>query len=194
MNDISILSRSTTRLVTLDEVKKHCRLPLTSTAEDTSLEAKIDTATELIEDDCRVSLVETQYRLYIDGFPCRDEKGRRPLELKRGPVVSVEKVEYFNELGVWVEIDEADYFVNLRDDFPNIIEQIDKTWPEDVSKLPYSVRVEYTAEVPVIDSRIKHAICEVVAYLRRASGGVTIENLQEMPGWANIKRLLRGLK
>lgn len=194
LNNPETISRSTSRLITVEEVKRHCRLNLADTAEDATIEKLIDIATEMAEEECQVSLVETEYRLYLCGFPAKNEAGMRPLYLERGPVISVEKVEYFNAAMAWTEIDADTYFVNLRDLFPSVIEAPDCSWPSDAAALPYNVRVEYTAKVVELKEQHRHALKEIVAGLRRAKGAVITEDLKMMPEWFGIRRLLRGLK
>lgn len=70
--------------VSLETVKKHLRIDLINTDEDTLLEGLIRAATEYVESYCRISIIETRWRLSLSSFPDSGE----PIELPRRPLVT----------------------------------------------------------------------------------------------------------
>ncbi len=184
-----IITRSATMPVSLDEVKRHCRMRPGDTSEDAHLTLLIDSAVEVAESELNRSLVETAYLLKMTGFPELDEEGERPIYLYRPPVVSVESVKYYNESNVLTTVSADDYQLDLSED-PRIIEGVDKDWPTDVHKKINSVEVRFTCNTVTVKSNIKLALCELVAGARKARGGVTPQDLKLMPHWFGIQRLL----
>ena len=78
--------------LTLAEIKAHLRID--GTAEDGLLTSLITTVREYLERATGLALISQGWRLYLDTWP-----GSGVLEISRGPVISIEAVRTFDELG-----------------------------------------------------------------------------------------------
>jgi uncharacterized phiE125 gp8 family phage protein len=83
--------------LTLADLKGHIRVD--GDDEDTLLASLIAVAREHLERATGLALISQGWRLYLDGWP---DNG--PLEILRGPVLSVDAVRAFDELGEESEV------------------------------------------------------------------------------------------
>jgi uncharacterized phiE125 gp8 family phage protein len=130
--------QSFTEPLTLAEVKTFLGLPERSPAEtdeDDMLEGFIIAAREVAEILHGRDLVEKQYDLALDYFPCE-------IEL-RTPLVSVDLVQYTDSDGVDHAVDAADYFVDTARGL--LMPAYGTSWPSFTARPSSAVLVRFTA-------------------------------------------------
>ena len=88
----ALITPSPSEAISLAEVKAHLRLD--GDDENALLTSLIRTAREHLERTCGLALIRQSWRLYLDRWP---EAGM--VEFLRGPVMSVDAVRAFDELG-----------------------------------------------------------------------------------------------
>ena len=106
--------------------------------DDALIESWAVTARMMVEADSRLSLVRKTVKHRLPEFP-----GNGYIELPRGPVVSVESIQYFDADDNEQTLDESKYRVDLER-FPAVIWDIaGNTWPW-TSERHDAVTVSYT--------------------------------------------------
>lgn len=80
------IAASASMPVTLAEAKAHLRIDAVNTAEDSVIEALIQASTDWVENYCRISILESRWRMRLNHFPSSGE----PIELPIRPLVLVD--------------------------------------------------------------------------------------------------------
>lgn len=77
------IAASSSLAVALEDAKAHLRIDPVNTAEDSVIEGLIQAATDWVENYCRISILESRWRMRLDHFPTSGE----PIELPIRPLV-----------------------------------------------------------------------------------------------------------
>lgn len=121
--------------VTLAEAKAHLRVDFAD--DDAYIEALIATARVAAEERLERTLVNTPWRLTLDGFPAA-------IKLPMPPLVSVEAVEFRDADGLGMTLDPQDYEVDTINEPGYVVPAPGARWPA-VGPGINGVRVSYTA-------------------------------------------------
>lgn len=175
--DVRITTDATAELVSLREVKEHCRIDASFQDDDTYLATLITVAREMAEQFTRRSLATKTLELILDDFPCQDY-----IELPRGPVQSLTSIKYKDSAGSETTWAATNYILNADIWTPIVSLTYGNTWP---SFTPYptgAVRVVYVAGFTAanLPTPIHHAILMLAGELyenREASSPVDMKKL-----------------
>lgn len=164
----------TSEPVTLTEAKAHLRVSTSS--EDTPIGLMITAAREYVELYTGVSLMTRTWALTLGAFA-------DPIELPRGPVASIDAVEYVDANGDPQTIDAADYELDVASTPAQLVRADGFSWPE-LGATANAVTVTYTAGMdtfPTEFTDLKLAILLMIGhfYLNREAAGSA--NLAEVP-------------
>lgn len=143
--------------VSLEEAKAQCRV--TGDHEDTLLERLIRSATAHVERTLDLSLTTRTYRLTLDAFT-------DTIELRRGPVQSVESLQYVDGDGITQTVSTEDYTVDLVSSSAWIVRNSGASWPA-IMDAVNAVSVTYVAgfdELPSDLEDLKHAILLLIGH------------------------------
>lgn len=154
-------------VMTVDYVASQVLRVANGTAEDDFIEACIRSATDLCEKETGLALPEQTWQQVMSRFPY----GRRPIVLRRLPLIEVESISYVDEDGETQSLtaSPAEYDVLPSGEFTRaqIVPVYDTTWPTTRCQ-PDAVTVTYRAgwaDVAQIHERLKTGIGLVVAEL-----------------------------
>lgn len=120
-------------------VKDHLRIERDETAYDDDLDELIRAAAEMVEGECHVTLVSTQYRIKWDCPPC--DVVRLPV----WPVISVDAIKYLDSGGTLTTLDAAEYRTELVQCPATVRPAISTSWPSTQADAIDGFRVEVTA-------------------------------------------------
>jgi uncharacterized phiE125 gp8 family phage protein len=154
---IRIVTAPTETPVTLEEAKEHCRVDLD--VDDAVLTRHIGAAARWAEGYLQRPIVTQTRELLLDAFPAC------AIELRDGPVTTVESVKYIDANGVNQEL--GDMQLDLFSDPARILPGWGSSWPGTRDALN-AVVVRYTAGYGAaadVPDDIKSAILLVVADL-----------------------------
>lgn len=142
----------------LADIRKHLRVEgVTSSDEDAVLDTYIKAATALVENHCRIALIDQTWTGYLDAFPGADEW----IELPRPPFISLTTLKYYDTDGVQQTLDKNVYCQLDTYSRPGrILRAYNQTWP---STQPRKQAVEVVwkagfANAATVPIEIKHAI------------------------------------
>lgn len=170
--------------VDLDEAKAHARIEVDD--DDKLIQGLIATATQYAETYTQRALIEQQWEVLLDSWPCRE----RWLNIPHPPLRSIDEVTYLDRHGdeqVW----EEENFRILKPSGPTcepgrIVLRQGTSWPHAINE-PGSIKVKFTAgyglhgaQVPAeLRLAIKTHVAEM--YENRESTVLTGAVLQEVP-------------
>lgn len=174
---LKLKTAPTTRLFTIDEIKKACDIERTD--HDNLLNALIDAATAYLDGYRGVlgrAILSQVWELYYDEFPSD------ALHIPLGPVISVDSVEYVNLAGSYVTWTKSgNYEVDLASVEAWIKPVV--TWPTPMSTMN-AVRVTFTAghaaSDPVLAS-IKQAVALLVRHWYDNGSAASEMKMEELP-------------
>jgi hypothetical protein len=174
--------------VTLTRAKKHCRIDEDLTLEDDLITAFITCAREYAERHTQRQLVTARWRLTMDRFPGRSERGRygfigpsdilaggwscferHMIRLPRPPVQSIEAVKYYDPDGVLQTLAANEYHADLTREPARLAPAPGdgaKGWPSAQRRMA-AVQIEYTAgygDAAAVPESIKNAILLMVGH------------------------------
>jgi len=136
------------RPLSLTEVKTHLRLPLSSTAEDTMLEAMIDAVTNYVEQYTRRDLINKTYIAYTDKFPPSYMAfvyiDRGQIQLNRSRLQSIQSIQYLLN-GTLTTVDPTTYYSTIDPDFSSIYLVDGQDWPQIIDDRKQAVRITFVA-------------------------------------------------
>jgi uncharacterized phiE125 gp8 family phage protein len=173
--------------VTLEQLKRHARLPLDLDEEDGEVVAYGKAARRLVEKRTALRFVDQTLATTFEAFPC----GSDPLRLPWAPVRSLVAVTYRDEAGAEATLDPAAY--RLKGETPGEVRlvDVDARWPDGSE-----VRVEYVAghgdgpdDVPE-DARL--AVCVLAAHWYQTRLPVATASAASVP--LHVKDLVDGLR
>lgn len=121
--------------VTLADAKTHLRVDVPD--DDAYIEALIAVARTAAEDRLQRTLVNTAWRLTLDGFP-------PAIMLPMPPLVSVQSVQFRSADGEWLTLDAQDYDVDPVNEPGYVVPAPGVRWPS-VGAGINGVQVNYTA-------------------------------------------------
>lgn len=154
-----ITTEPATTPVSLDEVKAHLRVDFAD--EDELITGMIGTATEMIEAETGLALINREYEVAYDCL-------HRAVILPVMPAVSVASIQFLDTDNTLQTIDSADYRLIDRHEKPQVIPAYGKVWPT-VLAVPESVFVRYVAghgENPAdVPETLRQAVLKTVASL-----------------------------
>lgn len=156
---LSVKTDASTWPVTLAEAKQHLRV--TSSAEDTLIEALIPTATVMVENYTNLGLAQRTLIMRCRDWPCEELVLWYPL------VTSVVAVRYLDQEGVEQTLDPSVYQVDIEGSLrPSVSLGWTQTWPIIRPQHPSPVRVEYNSGYGAsIPTPLKQAILMMMADL-----------------------------
>lgn len=155
-----VITEPASEPLTLAEAKA---LPRVTTSDDDALLTRlIIAARKIVETRTWLSLITQTIELTLRDFPI----GRRPILLPRGPIQSIESIEYVDAEGVTQEL--AEFQTSLNSEPPCIEPAYDDYWPI-ARKQPAAVTITFVAgfgdagtDVP---EHIRHAMRLLIAEL-----------------------------
>lgn len=150
---LTLLTAPTVWPVTLEEARAHCRVR--SNDEDALIQGYIRAATKMIELSLGISIATQTWKLTLDEFS-------NAIELPRGPVLSVDSVEYYDAEGAAQTVSTALYTADLSSDPQWVVLNSDEAWP-DVLDGVNAVSVTYTAGM-IEDEDLRHAILLLIGH------------------------------
>lgn len=170
---LTLLTPATVFPVTLVEARAQCRV--TSTDEDTLIEGYVRAATRHVENALSLSIAEQTWKLTLDEFS-------DAIELLRGPVVSVQSVQYVDEDGVTQTLDADLYTVDLTSDQQWLVRNSDATYPSLLDGVN-AVAITYTAGMGTVPDDLKHAILMLIAHWHSSRAATETGNVipREVP-------------
>lgn len=136
---IKVITPNANLPIDLSEMKAH--LYLVGTADDAELTNKILEIKELAENFTHRFFLTTVAEYALDGFPSES----RELWIPRPPLVSVQKVEYYDVDGVLQEMPLSDFFVDTRSTIGKLVLKSGKSFPATEEGRPNSVVITFTA-------------------------------------------------
>jgi uncharacterized phiE125 gp8 family phage protein len=169
---LTLVTPPTVWPVTLDEARAHLRVRHTD--ENNYITALIKAATRYVEQTLSTSIAEQTWKLTLDSFSDY-------IELPRGPVASVDSVEYVDADGETQTADDADYTVDLAGNRQWIVRNSEASWPDTLSGIN-AVSVTYTAGMNPAPDDLKHAILLLIGHWYAVRETVNVGNITtEMP-------------
>ena len=133
-------------VVTRDEAKAHLRVAFPD--DDVLIDGYIAAALGAVDGPkgAGICLLEQQWRLSLDGFPCRSGLARREpsIEIPLGPVTSIDQITYLDQNGDQQTLDPSIYVYDLDAKPVRIQRAFGQAWPA-VRCQPGSVKVKFTA-------------------------------------------------
>jgi uncharacterized phiE125 gp8 family phage protein len=162
------LVEATVEPVTLSEAKAHLRA--IGTSDDTYITALITAARQICEDKVQRTLLQTDWELTLDAFPCAI-----PLRMPR--VMSVLEVAYLDEAGASQVLAPSDYLVDDKSEPGWIVPAYGLAWPATRDQ-PNAVTVEYRcgygASASLVPAPIKSWILLMIGALYENRETVTV--------------------
>ena len=163
--------------VSLEEVKQHLRI--TDTSEDTLIESLISVAREWCETYENRVYTETLIEAHYNNIS-------HEMVLPINPVISIDKIEYKNSLGIYELVSEGDYEIDSYS-FVAYIYFVNPSYAI-ASNVINPVRVTYKAGYlddpssgEVLPARVKHSIKLIVAHLFEHREQVSETSLNTIP-------------
>lgn len=148
--------------VTTAEAKLHCKIDLTATDLDAEVDRQIKAAREHVEMFTRRALITQVWNLYLDAFPCVDD--RNPygsIELPKPPLVSVGHVKYVAADGTLTTlVANTDYVVDTSGERGRVHLPYGLAWPTP-RRQPKAVQVQFTCgygAASAVPARARQAI------------------------------------
>lgn len=146
------LTDATVEPVTLSEAKAHLRVTVSS--EDALIAALITAARTTCEERLRRTLLQTDWQLTLDAFPCAI-----PLRMPR--VISVTSVQYVDSAGAPQTLAGSEYQVDGESEPGWVVPAYGKSWPvtrEQANAVSVVYRCGYGAEATAVPGPIKQWI------------------------------------
>lgn len=158
---LTLVTAPSVEPVTRQEAKDFARI--TTTADDTLVDALIVAARRQIEQLTRRVLVTQTWDLTLDAFP----DGNEQIEVPLPPLQSVTSISYTDTDGVGQTVPVADYVVDTKSEPGRIVPAFSKTWPS-TRDIVNAVAVRFVAGFGLavaVPESLKTAIKLVVATL-----------------------------
>jgi len=172
----------TTCPFTTDEIKLH--LKVTTAADDALIAQIMLAATTAAEHYQRRTYITRERVYYLDAFP-------RIIRPPYSPLVTVEKIEYYDTNGTLQELAPANYRKDIDTEPGRVTEAYNCTWP-DTRAMTGAVIVTYTSGYGALSTNvpddIRLAIKMMVAHFYEHRESVSPEQMYEVP--MGVKDLL----
>lgn len=195
--DYDLITGTTTKVVTLDEVKTDLRIDLSNTSEDSLLNNLILAVTDYFELKTGRDLINKTYACYLDNFP-GNSGGYGPLlyyqtyglgsaiQLKKSRLQSITSIQYLKD-DVLVTFDAVNfYFTKEANNFPQIFLKQDSSWPADLDNRAQAVTITfvsgYGATADNVPMSIKQCLLQMITYLYENRGDCGCD-CSKLPGF-----------
>lgn len=141
-----VVTSATTRPVTIDQVRVHCRAPENGD-DDQLLERALNSAIEYLEQQTELSLQPAVFEYRMPFWPCWAGGYRRAYEidLPRKPVRDVISIEYYDADNAVQTVDVADYSWRMTAEGASIRFKNTFSFPTLSCEEPEPVRVTFAA-------------------------------------------------
>lgn len=181
-------------VVSIEEFKAHARI--VAEDEDSYIDGLLRASTEKAEQYTGRSFLTKTFKLYLDNFPAvkRHPDGRIDdrFEIRKGPVQSIESINYVNDDGSTVELAESEYLTALKSVPARVVSAYQKAWPS-TRAIPEAVIVEFKAgygEMDDVPNQIKQALKLIAQTWYDHRGEAMPEKLEDMPDPLGFRGLL----
>ena len=148
MGRTELITASTTRLLTLEQAKLHCRCQ--HDAENDLFHGWIKAAEAFCQQHTQRALLTSTWRWIGPEFPTLDDEDA-PIELGVSPIQSISSVTYFDTEGDEIELDAEDYQLEARIIAPRLYPGVDVSWPATQAGRIDAVTVEMVAGYTSLD-------------------------------------------
>lgn len=142
--------------ITLAEAKAHLRID--HSAEDALIQTYITAARGAAETQTGRAISVSQYRLALDTFP------DGPIELSACPLISVQSLKYFNEVGFQDTVSGQDYFLDTVGEPGWISPAAGLIWPVTQERIN-AVEINFTAGYAIVPADLKAWMLLAIAEL-----------------------------
>lgn len=146
--------------VSLEEVKKHLGLTITTSDQDDVINLLIGAAVEFAECYTSIDFIKRDYETLRDYF-------ENSIKVERFKLNSVSSVEYLDKDNAWIIIDAGDYYKSDNGGFDNINIDCFKCWPMDKSCRESSIRIRFNSglydDAASVDPSVKTALLNHIA-------------------------------
>ena len=176
---IKVITPSTVLPVTLADTKLHLKID-SDTTEDTLVTALIYTAQEMVENYCRIRLLDTVEELYIDQFPFEYS-----LYLSKWPISAISYCHYLDINGVETTLDPTVYYADTISKPGRLCLNYARYWP--VTRwIDNAVWIRYTvgfgATADSIPYSLKTALLLIIGHLyQNRTEVVTNTHIENLP-------------
>jgi uncharacterized phiE125 gp8 family phage protein len=126
---LKLISRSTTPVVTLEEVVEHLRRGDTD-EDDRLIERYVNAATRHVENWCALSLVDQTWDYYFDEFPDGTDPYGRYILIPRPPLLEIEAIYYRDSAGVEQEFNTNSYLIDYTSHPSRVFLTAAGSWPD----------------------------------------------------------------
>lgn len=137
MKSSVLLTPPASEPVSLDELKAHARI--SGNLDDVLLGGLLKGARQWVEAYTRRALIAQTWALYLTGLPRTDR-----VALSRGPVIVVNKIQFFDEDDEGQEWGTENYYVNNAAVPAEIVLRSGSVWP-DATRCANGIVIEYVA-------------------------------------------------
>ncbi|QDU62167.1 Phage gp6-like head-tail connector protein [Planctomycetes bacterium Pan216] len=164
---VSVVTPPTDEPVWIDDLRKHCRIPIDDTDEDDLLAIYLGAARDWVEGFTRRAVMPQTLKLTLKSFPVEEGwySATAPIELPRPPARELLSLDWFDQSGTLQSFDVDDLIV-LTDREPAIVVPVPGVcWPvaqprPDAVTLTWDAGYASAAAVP---DGIKNALLLVAA-------------------------------
>lgn len=172
---LNVITTPATMLQSVADVKKQLRI-IDEDADSDLLTEYIKCAVEYIEQKTSHVFIETQYLFTMDRWPYMAVAGYAPspsaptngvIEIPRGPLMSVQQIQYIDTNGILTTIDPATYIVDTLSLLGRIWPKRFTYWPITDVMSPNAVQITFKAgygTAGLIPFRAKQTIKFLVAH------------------------------
>lgn len=170
---------STKEIISVDEAKTHLRI--THDEHDILISSLISLARQVVERDCRLSLIKRNVIIFLDKFPAGE------LELPYGPAESIDYIKYYNQLKVLETINNNDLDI---DNINQVVRIANKqgVWPA-TYEIYNSVEIKFAAgfDADKIPQQLIHAMKLLITAYYDNPSDLSAANLANMPhGYSSL--------
>lgn len=172
--------------VTLQQVKDQLRI--FDDDNDDLLTLYIEAATEYAEQFTRIDFITRTYETFRDFFPGALNyygyyaiypyySGNIGFEIRRSPLQSVEKIEYYSQ-GVLTLVDPSIYYNTLQQEYSVILSKDDEFWPNDADEQLQTILITFKNGIgdtsDDIPANIQLAIMQIVTAMYENRGDCAV--------------------
>lgn len=163
----------------LSEAKAQARISTSS--EDTLIELYLASALQSVELYTGRALIERDFLLVLDDFPCANH-----IEIPVGQLQSVASVQYLDTDGTLQTWDDENYTVGTVRPLGRIVKGLGVTWPFVKQSVAEAVQITFTAgygeDEASIPPNLRHAILLLAAHFYDTRSPVNVGNIvNEIP-------------
>jgi len=175
----ALVKRPEVEALDLGVVRKHLRVKLTD--EDDLIASYMQAARARFERATGLYPLATQLELAVDACP----PGSEPLELDRGPLLSVESIATFDRVGTRTDLSVADFVIDTRR--ARIAPAAGQRWPSGLRStqgLVINLTVGMATESQAIEPDLARTLLELTAWYFRRTGTEPPDSL--LASWQGV--------